>query len=872
MKIVVSFLAGFTLVVGGFFIVNNPKEALSAFTDPFVSVQLAPSPSNGNCLTTDGTANAWGDCGTGTGGTGSNWTLISGGLRTSTSTDFAQAAYFNATSTLLNSIFPRYTATYGTTTNATSTTFSTNALTVTGNGTTTFAGGLNIGANHIVAHGAAADGSDGFHIDASNGTQVVNLGAGGTANATFAGGVNIDGATRLATSLNGFGYLTNGAVTATTSGATLTLSRIGNSTYSTLQHLQDIFHSAGWISGGVIADITGGNVSVATGTGLIRGVNVATGTISYFDWSASSTISIPTDTYRYIGVEYNAGSPRIVAHTTYDWNFKTDFPLGSVVNIGGTLHIENSPFAVGDHAANMILREIQTMPYERDEMAGGLILGETGTRDVTLSTGAVWQGLTRFSIPAVDTSAASTFTSWVYNGSVWSPTTGVGQWPNTEYNNLASGLVTMSGNFYANLWFYMETDGDMHMLYGTNEYATLAGAEAEGTPSTIPDKISVHSWLVGRIIFQKSDAAAEEIQSVYTQTFSATAASNHANLSNLAWTSSGHTGTASTLAGFDGSGLATSYGTTGSGDVVLATNPLMAGFRSSASSTIGDGTGAGGLTVNGKATSTQFIATGGNTGATSAFKFANENTGIGQISAGYMSFFTGTAGNESLRVSTLGVYTPYGFITGASSTIAALTVTTGTTTNATSTTLAVTTAFNFLGDIITNVATWFSTKLNAVSSFVAAASSTWDFSAASLVIPNGASPTVNATGETALNTTTNALSVATSTTALELPLAPQISFAYASSSWTATTTEISRPTGATFDELVTTGICFANGTGKIHIGNGTASSTIVALSAGTTTVAVNQRFNKNGTRIIFAIGTPTTLSTVNCTFDRYFLR
>lgn len=77
---------------------------------------------------------------------------------------------------------------------------------------------------------------------------------------------------------------------------------------------------------------------------------------------------------------------------------------------------------------------------------------------------------------------------------------------------------------------------------------------------------------------------------------------------------------------------------------------------------------------------------------------------------------------------------------------------------ATSTTLAVTTTFNFLGTIITNIATWFSTTLNAVSSFVAAGSSTWDFGgAASTEIVNGSSPTVDAAGEIAIDTTSGQL-------------------------------------------------------------------------------------------------------------------
>jgi len=77
--------------------------------------------------------------------------------------------------------------------------------------------------------------------------------------------------------------------------------------------------------------------------------------------------------------------------------------------------------------------------------------------------------------------------------------------------------------------------------------------------------------------------------------------------------------------------------------------------------------------------------------------------------------------------------------------------------------LSVTTAFNFLGDYITNTATWFLSKLQAVSAFVAATSSTWDFGGAtSLEIPNGASPTVDTAGEIALDTTDNQLLMADS--------------------------------------------------------------------------------------------------------------
>lgn len=63
-----------------------------------------------------------------------------------------------------------------------------------------------------------ANSSAGIIVEANNGTDVAILGAGNTANSTFYGGVNIDGATRLATSLTGLLKATAGAITTASSG------------------------------------------------------------------------------------------------------------------------------------------------------------------------------------------------------------------------------------------------------------------------------------------------------------------------------------------------------------------------------------------------------------------------------------------------------------------------------------------------------------------------------------------------------------------------------------------------------------------------------------------------------------------------------
>lgn len=82
-------------------------------------------------------------------------------------------------------------------------------------------------------------------------------------------------------------------------------------------------------------------------------------------------------------------------------------------------------------------------------------------------------------------------------------------------------------------------------------------AQAATVPA-LPVAISSHAVLVGKIIVQKTDATATSIQSAFDNTFSYAGVSSHSDLTNLAWTSSGHTGTASSLAAFDGSGVASS--------------------------------------------------------------------------------------------------------------------------------------------------------------------------------------------------------------------------------------------------------------------------------------------------------------------------
>ncbi len=499
-----------------------------------------------------------------------------------------------------------------------------------------------------------ASSTNGLFLYPSDTSQILVLGASVTSTTDgsklqvtgsgyFTGGITLQNAT--ATSATISGALRAGSLYG--DAQNVTFARIASSTFSTLQQMQNVFHSAGYTSGGTITDNGNGTVSVASGTGLFRASNSNLSTIYFGDWIASSTVTIATDTVRYIGVEYNSGSPRITVRTSSNWDYKTDWPLGEVANENGILHIANDFQAVGDHAAQMIWRDYETMPLERDERNGGLVLSESGdgNRHVSLTAGTLWQRLTRYPI-----SATSTFDTYVGMTKYASATT---TWDNANYNSSGT-LTALTAGKYAVLWFYVETNGRLVQVYGTNQYATVAAAANEDEPmDSLPLSVMTDGKLVGRIIFQKGATTASSVDSAFNMnSFNSTALTYLSNLQGLDYNSSG-------LTGFVASG-----GITGGQTIIGGTNATSGLTLQSTSAT---GTtdfikflvGANGGTEAGRFT---------NTGA---FSVAGLST-LGNLSVTGTSTLQGvTTANAtatSLTVTNLSTLTG-GFIASASSSI-----------------------------------------------------------------------------------------------------------------------------------------------------------------------------------------------------------
>lgn len=317
-------------------------------------------------------------------------------------------------------------------------------------------------------------------------------------------------------------------------GSKIGLARVSGSTFSTAQHLQDIFHSAGWVSGGVITDDADGTITVATGTGLIRATDSATAEILFTDWpaEAGANVALADNDISWVYIEYNAGTPQVIATTSARTDFNTNILLAVIQRSGTILHINNpEKHIVGDHANSMIRRMKETQKYAH---VSGAFISATGTRNWAITTGDFWEGLGEFTLAAFDSSGANTFSYWYrqVSDSGWNEVVTQSPIHQTNYDDNSGSLATLSNNKYGVHWCYIETDDHAHVIYGQGNY-TLDEAVDSSPPSGVPEIIEVNGILVGKIIIQKNAVSFTQIESSIGNGFTPSVATAHSALVGL---------------------------------------------------------------------------------------------------------------------------------------------------------------------------------------------------------------------------------------------------------------------------------------------------------------------------------------------------
>lgn len=336
--------------------------------------------------------------------------------------------------------------------------------------------------------------------------------------------------TLLKVTRDGFGRVNN---TQEATAYDVPIAKLGSATWDNVQEAINVQNSPGLIDGGSFYDAGGGNLSYSAMRIAIRPTDSDTATLYMAD-IAAGVIAIPNDSAtRFVGVQYNGGSPNVIIKTADSWDYDTEFPLGEVANLGGTLYPLFNPYKVGDPITNVIQR-FDAQAYAIRSAAGGLELSTDGTtRNLAMTAGVVWTRLNDHPIAARN---SPTFPLIRITPTGGTPplafTPGFTAWPNTQYIS-GTTLTTLGNNKWANLWVFVNIGtGAWGFAHGTAEYNNSSSAAAEAIPAYLTSNFLRQNIFVGRLIFEKNFNTAI-IESAFTRVFSTQAVSNHNQLSGL---------------------------------------------------------------------------------------------------------------------------------------------------------------------------------------------------------------------------------------------------------------------------------------------------------------------------------------------------
>lgn len=328
------------------------------------------------------------------------------------------------------------------------------------------------------------------------------------------------------TVLTGLNTLTNAAISATDT----VLTAFGKLS-ARLEQWRTYGWSTGAISGFSLTNNGDGTANIDSGVVLLRTTASSTGTLNEYTISATSGLTFTDNATNYIIADYNGGTPVVSVITDSTLiNTLTTTLIYSVVRQGTNLYYQN---VIGQNVdSNGKLRR-RFLLTERFEHGTGVALSFSN-RNVIVTAGNYFIGLTAVSTPAFDTTGSGTFTYVYYNGSGYTRTTGQTQINNSTYIS-AGTPVAMTGNKFRVDYMYLLIDNptQLWIVQGDAEYTSFSEAQAAPIPSNLPPELVGLGELIGRAIIRNAATVLYDIQSAYENQFVGTAVATHNQLAGL---------------------------------------------------------------------------------------------------------------------------------------------------------------------------------------------------------------------------------------------------------------------------------------------------------------------------------------------------
>jgi hypothetical protein len=319
--------------------------------------------------------------------------------------------------------------------------------------------------------------------------------------------------------------VTASQVGAYTSGQTDTLLDTKQDFIDTKRDI-DLYWSAGSISGFGITNNGDGTVDIDAGVTILRNSASETAPLSKYAIAQTLAITLTDDSINYIYADYNSGSPILSVTTSInDFNCLDKCIIYTIARWGINLEILFTGHQSIDTNGKIRRKIFERQIFERTR---GLVLGNS-LLNVTTTSGDIWFGLEKHSISAFDTSATDTFT-YFYDSGGWVRT---GSQTDIDEVNIVSGAMT-NNNRYKVEYVYIipDTPDKLYVSLATTQYSSLADANLDTPPISLPPELEGMGILIGRFIIRKNNGIIE-IQSAFNLNFNPTLVTNHNDLANL---------------------------------------------------------------------------------------------------------------------------------------------------------------------------------------------------------------------------------------------------------------------------------------------------------------------------------------------------
>ncbi len=299
----------------------------------------------------------------------------------------------------------------------------------------------------------------------------------------------------------------------------------------TLTDYINTMQSAGYVMGGDFTDGGSGNASISAGVGFIKTSDAVGASSLGIEWSADTALALVDNATNYIYIDYNSGTPIVKASTTNPTDFRTIIHLGKIYRDGTDLHLFKAGAYIPEVSTSSIKRWISQ--FGEVALTSGGVVAETGERYLTVSAAKLYGGVVPVVTSSVDTSGADTFTQYYTDGAGGWNESEVSQINNSQYNN-GGTLTNLSNNRHRTDFAYLDNDGHLMIIFGTNNDYFLSDAQEEPVPSSVPDIVAQFSTLIAKIIVKEGETNLEEIDNLETgATFSSSGTVVHNELASI---------------------------------------------------------------------------------------------------------------------------------------------------------------------------------------------------------------------------------------------------------------------------------------------------------------------------------------------------